>query len=96
MGVGLRWGCGPAAGGHSRDAGRDLVRDWGSEAHMAIQGVTRSGKSRFVYGFLGQLAESPLVTVAGCDRPSAGRGREGWCPSGAGRAAGGGGSDGGV
>ncbi|WP_226359142.1 FtsK/SpoIIIE domain-containing protein [Pseudonocardia sp. ICBG601] len=70
------------------EQGRDLVRDWASEAHMAIQGVTRSGKSRFVYGFLGQLASSPLVTVAGCDptgllwRPFAGSRHAPWQVSG--------------
>jgi S-DNA-T family DNA segregation ATPase FtsK/SpoIIIE len=35
--------------------------------HIALQGVTRSGKSVWTYGLLSQLARSPEVLIAGCD-----------------------------
>lgn len=47
--------------------GADLVPDIASPWHIAIQGMTRSGKSVFCYGFLGGLAAFSNVVVTGVD-----------------------------
>lgn len=49
------------------DDGRDAVLDFQSASHVAIQGMTRSGKSAFCYTALGQVAQSPLVRIGGVD-----------------------------
>lgn len=36
-------------------------------AHLIVQGQTRSGKSRWTYGFLAQLAAAPDVEICGSD-----------------------------
>lgn len=60
-----------AEGGHTylgRDEqGRELVDDWASMPHAVVQGVTRSGKSAWLYAQLAQLAARPDTLVAGSD-----------------------------
>lgn len=49
------------------DQGSDLrlsLADW---SHTLVQGQTRSGKSRWLYGFLEQLSEAPDLLFAGSD-----------------------------
>jgi S-DNA-T family DNA segregation ATPase FtsK/SpoIIIE len=47
--------------------GADLVHDFRREAHMIVQGVTRSGKSVLTYAMLAALSRQPDVICAGID-----------------------------
>lgn len=47
--------------------GGTLTEDWAEVAHTILQGVTRSGKSRWTYGLLAQMAHDQRITVCGCD-----------------------------
>lgn len=47
--------------------GQHLKVDLGSLAHILVQGQTRSGKSRWVYGWLSQLAKATNVRISGSD-----------------------------
>ena len=49
------------------DDGQDLVLDLADPTHIAIQGMTRSGKSVLSYVLLGSLARRENVVVAGAD-----------------------------
>jgi hypothetical protein len=57
--------------------------------HMVVQGMTRSGKSRWTYGLLGQLAGCPDLIIAGSDvtdvllRPFTGTRHADWQATGA-------------
>jgi S-DNA-T family DNA segregation ATPase FtsK/SpoIIIE len=70
------------------DTGADLAVDLRREAHMIVQGGTRSGKSGFTYSLLAQAARQPDVRIAGCDptgllwRPFAGSAHSRWQVSG--------------
>lgn len=49
------------------DRGRDLrlvLADW---SHTLVQGQTRSGKSRWLYGLLEQVAQAPDLLITGSD-----------------------------
>lgn len=52
--------------GRSED-GDDLVDDWARMPHTVVQGVTRSGKSGWLYAQLAQLARRDHTVVAGSD-----------------------------
>jgi S-DNA-T family DNA segregation ATPase FtsK/SpoIIIE len=56
----------PAALGRV-ESGELLSTVLAQQAHMIVQGQTRSGKSRWCYGFLGQLASAPDLVIAGSD-----------------------------
>ncbi len=47
--------------------GSELAEDWRRQAHTIVQGVTRSGKSVWTYGFLASVARLSHVVVAGVD-----------------------------
>lgn len=47
--------------------GQDIYLDFAEATHTIIQGSTRSGKSVFAYGFLGQIAFSREVEIWGID-----------------------------
>jgi S-DNA-T family DNA segregation ATPase FtsK/SpoIIIE len=49
------------------DDGRNLVVRLSELAHILVQGQTRSGKSRFVYGLFSQLSEAEDVLICGSD-----------------------------
>lgn len=49
------------------DSGRSLTVRLDQIAHMIVQGATRSGKSRFIYGLLSQLAQCSDVRISGSD-----------------------------
>ena len=49
------------------DDGQDLFLDLADPTHIAIQGMTRSGKSVLSYVLLGSLAQQENVVVAGAD-----------------------------
>jgi S-DNA-T family DNA segregation ATPase FtsK/SpoIIIE len=49
------------------DSGRELTVDPSEVSHMIVQGSTRSGKSRFLYGLLVQLVERDDVLICGSD-----------------------------
>lgn len=49
------------------EQGVELVDDWAQMPHAIVQGVTRSGKSAWLYSQLGQLARRPDTLVAGSD-----------------------------
>jgi hypothetical protein len=49
------------------DTGATFSVELGSIAHTIVQGQTRSGKSRFTYGLLAQLAHRPDVLICGSD-----------------------------
>lgn len=49
------------------DDGRDAVIDLADAAHIAIQGMTRSGKSALCYTIFGQLVASEAIHVTGID-----------------------------
>lgn len=49
------------------DTGQPLDISLSSSAHMLVQGQTRSGKSRWAYGFLSQLAGCADVHISGSD-----------------------------
>ena len=49
------------------DDARPLVLDLAHSAHLLVQGQTRSGKSRWAYGYLSQLAGCPDVHISGSD-----------------------------
>lgn len=49
------------------ETGADLRRSLVDSGHAIVQGQTRSGKSAWCYSLLGQLADAPDLTVAGCD-----------------------------
>ena len=49
------------------DDGEDAVIDLADASHIAIQGMTRSGKSAFCYTVFGQLIESDAIRVTGID-----------------------------
>lgn len=51
----------------SLENGRHMTYDLSGDAHMIVQGQTRSGKSRFLYGLLCQFVERPDVLVGGVD-----------------------------
>lgn len=50
-----------------REDGADLVFDFTSASHTAIQGQTRSGKSVFLYTALSQLVKHPHAQIWGVD-----------------------------
>lgn len=66
------------------DSGDDVVVDLREATHIAIQGMTRSGKSSAVYTLLGGCAEDSSVVVCGVDPSEAvlypwlGRGHDEW------------------
>lgn len=68
--------------------GTDLRVEPADIPHTICQGVTRSGKSVWTYGLLGQLAHRPDVLITGCDptgllwRPFAGTRHADWQASG--------------
>lgn len=70
------------------EGGQDILVDPADLPHVAVQGVTRSGKSVWTYGLLAQLAGRPDVLVAGLDptgllwRPFAGSRHADWQVSG--------------
>jgi hypothetical protein len=49
------------------ESGELLSTVLAQQAHMIVQGQTRSGKSRWTYGFLAQLAGCPDIVIAGSD-----------------------------
>jgi DNA segregation ATPase FtsK/SpoIIIE, S-DNA-T family len=49
------------------ETGERLALSWVEAPHAVIQGQTRSGKSVFCYGLLGQLSGARDVVIAGCD-----------------------------
>lgn len=49
------------------DSGVPLTTRLDQIAHMIVQGATRSGKSRFIYGLLSQLAQCSDVRISGSD-----------------------------
>lgn len=49
------------------DTGGDAHVDLRDASHLAIQGMTRSGKSAFCYTLLSPLAQDPAVIVGGID-----------------------------
>lgn len=49
------------------DSGVPLTIRLDQIAHMIVQGATRSGKSRFIYGLLSQLAQCSDVRISGSD-----------------------------
>jgi hypothetical protein len=49
------------------DDGRDLHVRLSQLAHVLVQGQTRSGKSRFLYGLFSQLADAADVLICGSD-----------------------------
>jgi hypothetical protein len=49
------------------DDGTEAVLDLSEASHMAIQGMTRTGKSGLCYTIFGQLVESDSVRVTGID-----------------------------
>lgn len=55
----------PEVGTNAR--GQRVSIDLFEPSHLAIQGATRSGKSVFLYGLLGRLADREDVAVAGFD-----------------------------
>jgi hypothetical protein len=61
----------PRAGGSvlfgRTEDGSELAEDFRKGAHTIAQGVTRSGKSVWMYGILAQLAGLSYVTVGGID-----------------------------
>lgn len=68
--------------------GTDLRTEPADIPHTICQGVTRSGKSVWTYGLLGQLAHRPDVLITGCDptgllwRPFTGTRHADWQSSG--------------
>ncbi|MGQ0575735.1 MAG: FtsK/SpoIIIE domain-containing protein [Pseudonocardia sp.] len=50
--------------------GRPVTIDFAERAHLIVQGRTGSGKSRFSYAILQQLAAAPDAVIAGCDPSS--------------------------
>lgn len=67
------------------ETGDRLALPWVEAPHTVIQGQTRSGKSVFCYGLLGQLAGASDAVIAGCDptglllgRPFAGTVHRAW------------------
>lgn len=49
------------------DDGRLLRLKLSQAAHLLVQGQTRSGKSRFLYGLLAQISDAPDVLISGSD-----------------------------
>lgn len=49
------------------ESGAELADDWQAMPHAVVQGVTRSGKSGWLYAQLAQLAARPHTIVAGSD-----------------------------
>lgn len=57
----------PAVRVGRHEDGSDVVVDLQEATHVAIQGMTRSGKSCFSYSLLSGLAHATAVEVVGCD-----------------------------
>lgn len=49
------------------ESGEDAFIDFEDASHVAIQGMTRSGKSALLYGVLAGLAGAPAVRIGGVD-----------------------------
>lgn len=49
------------------DDGKPLTVRLSEQAHVLVQGQTRSGKSRFLYGLLSQISDAPDVLICGSD-----------------------------
>jgi hypothetical protein len=49
------------------DDGKPLTATLADQAHILVQGQTRSGKSRFLYGLLSQVSDAPDVLICGSD-----------------------------